>query len=110
MGAPILQLGCTIQCPHGGMTSVINTNTRVKVGGNYALLSTDTYTIAGCPFMISNSPHPCVTIQWTAPAQRVKVSGNPVLLQTSVGLCKAADQLLQGTALISGVQTRVKGM
>ena len=110
MGAPILQLGCTIQCPHGGMTSVINTNTRVKVGGNYALLSTDTYTIAGCPLMVGSSPHPCVTIQWTAPAQRVKVNRNPVLLQTSVGLCKAADQLLQGTALISGVQTRVKGM
>lgn len=110
MGAPILQLGCTIQCPHGGMASVINTNTRVKVGGNYALLATDTYTIAGCPFTMGTSPHPCVTIQWTAPAQRVKVNGKPVLLQTSVGLCKAADGLVQGTALISGVQTRVKGM
>ena len=111
MGAPILQLGCTIQCPHGGRASVVNTNTRVRLSGNYALLATDTYTIAGCPFTLpSGAPHPCVTIQWTAPAQRVTVNGNHVLLQTSVGLCKAADQLVQGTALVSGVQTRVKGM
>lgn len=110
MGTPILQLGCTIQCPHGGTATVSNTNIRLKVGGNYALLVTDTYTIAGCPFTVGTSPHPCVTIQWTAHAQRVKVNGNPVLLQTSVGLCKAADQLVQGTALVNGVQTRVKGM
>ncbi len=110
MAAPILQLGVTIQCPHGGMGNVVNTNTRVKVDGAFALLATDTYTITGCPFAIGTSPHPCVTIQWTAPAQRVLVDGNPVLLQTSIGLCKAADQLVQGTAIVSGVQTVAKGM
>jgi hypothetical protein len=109
MGAPILQLGCTIQCPHGGTASVINTNLRVKVGGGYALLAPDTYLIAGCPFFLGPSPHPCLTIQWMAPAQRVRVIGQPVLLQTSIGLCKAADGLVQGVALISGVQMSVKG-
>lgn len=111
MAAPILQLGVTMQCPHGGTGSVVNTNTRVKVGGGFALLATDTYTIAGCPFTLpSGTPHPCVTIQWTAPATRVKVGGNPVLLQSSVGLCTAADQAVQGTAIVSGVQTQAKGM
>lgn len=111
MGAAILQLGCTIKCPHGGTGSVVNTNTRVKVDGNFALLSTDTYTIAGCPFTLPGpKPSPCVTVQWTAEATRVKVTNKPVLLQTSVGLCKSAEQVVQGTAIVSGVQTRVKGL
>jgi hypothetical protein len=111
MAAPILQLGCTIRCPHGGMASVVNTNTRVKVGGNYALLSTDAYTVAGCPFILPGlKPQPCVTIQWQSEAKRVKVAGSPVILQTSVGLCKSAEQVAQGTALVSGVQARVKGV
>jgi hypothetical protein len=105
-----LQLGCTIQCPHGGMASVANTNTRVKVGGDYALLSTDTYTVAGCPFMVGGKLQQCVTIQWQAEARRVKVSGKPVLLQSSVGLCKSAEQLVQGIAIVTGVQSRVKGV
>ena len=110
MGAPVLQLGCTIQCPHGGMASVVSTNTRVKVGGNYALLSTDTYTVAGCPFTVGPKVQPCVTVQWQAEAKRVKVSGTPVLLQSSVGLCKSAEQVVQGVAMVTGVQTRVKGV
>ena len=110
MGAPVLQLGCTIKCPHGGMANVANTNTRVKVGGNYALLSTDAYTIAGCPFTVGTKPQPCVAIQWQSEARRVKVAGGPVLLQTSIGLCKSAEQVVQGTALVTGVQTRVKGV
>jgi len=110
MSAPILQLGCMIQCPHFGIASVTNTNTLVRVSGSYALLATDTYTIAGCPFPMGNQPHPCVTIQWTKPAQKVNVDGNRVLLQSSIGLCKAADGLIQGTALVTGVQNRVRGI
>jgi hypothetical protein len=110
VGTPILQQGCTIQCPHGGTASVVNTNTRVKVGGNYALLSPDTYTVAGCPFMVGPKPQPCVTIQWQAAAVRVKVSGKPVILQNSVGLCKSAEQVVQGVAIVTGVQPRVKGV
>ncbi|HEY44893.1 MAG TPA: hypothetical protein G4O11_13010 [Anaerolineae bacterium] len=110
MGSFILQFGCTILCPHGGVTNVVTTNSRVRVSGSFALLATDTYTITGCPFTTPAGSHPCVTIQWQNEAKRVKVSGNPVLLQTSIGLCKAADGVVQGTALITGVQTRVRGM
>ncbi len=108
--AAILQMGCTIQCPHGGTVSVVPSNQKVKLDSMAALLENDTFTIAGCPFMMGSSPHPCVTIQWVAPATRVKVNGTAVLLESSVGLCKAADQMIQGPAIVSGVQTRVKGM
>jgi hypothetical protein len=110
VGARVLQMGCTIRCPHGGTTNVLTANRRVKVGGGFALLATDTYTIVGCPFQIGTAPHPCVTIRWLNPALRVRVERKPVLLQSTTGLCLAADGAPQGTALISGVQTRVSGV
>ncbi len=110
MAAAILQMGCTIQCPHGGQASVVPTNTRVKVDGAFALLPNDTFLIAGCPFTLPPStPSPCLTIQWSAEAVRVKVTGTGPLLETSVGLCKAATGAVQGPATVSGAQTKVKG-
>lgn len=110
MGAPILQLGCTTQCPQGGTTNAVPAKARVKVGGNYALPVTDTYIVAGCPFILPGpKPSPCLTMQWQAEAQRVRVTGKPVLLQTGVGLRKSPEGLVRGTAIISGVQTQVTG-
>jgi hypothetical protein len=109
VSAAILQLGLTAQCPHGGLAMPVNSNTRVRVAGAFALLASDPWTVAGCPLNVSGAPHPCLTVEWSGAATRVKVGGQPVLLQTSVGLCKAADQAVQGTLLLSGVQTRVMG-
>jgi len=110
MGANILDMGCTIQCPHGGQATVTPGNTRVKVGGNLALLVSDTMTIAGCPFVIATAPSPCVTIQWQAPATRDTVNGTSVLLQSSLGLCMSAANAPQGMAIVNGVQTQVAGV
>jgi len=110
MAAHILQLGCTITCPHQGQATVVSGNQKTKADGQFALLATDTATIAGCTFNISGTPSPCLTIQWTMPATRVKVSGTPVLLETSIGLCLSAASAPQGTATISGVQTKVSGI
>jgi hypothetical protein len=110
MGSAILQMGCTIQCPHGGIATVIPSNIRVKVGGGFAILKTDTMIIAGCPFMIGPTPSPCISIQWLNEAKRVKVQGTPVLLESSIGLCKSAANAPQGTAIIQGVQRRVTGL
>ncbi len=111
MGAAILQQGCTIQCPHGGQAAVVPANARVKVDGAFALLPTDVFTIAGCPFTLPGGvPSPCMTIQWLGEATRVKIEGTGPLLETSVGLCKAATQAVQGTALVSGSQTKVKAV
>lgn len=106
----ILQMGCTIQCPHGGMVTPIPTNMRVKVNGAFALLASDQFVVAGCPFTIGVVYHPCVLVEWQMPATRVKVNGQAVLLESSIGLCKAADQAVQGVAMVSGAQTKVKGI
>jgi hypothetical protein len=105
--AHILQLGCTIACPHQGQASPVPGNTKMKVDGAFALLVNDTMPIAGCTFNVSGSPSPCLTIRWTMPAMKVKVDGTPVLLDSSIGLCLNPAQAPQGTATISGAQTKV---
>lgn len=109
MGSYIMQMGCQIQCPHGGLATVIPSNTRVKVDTGFALLSSDIMTITGCPFTIGTTPSPCVTIQWVNDATQVKILGKPVLLDTSLGLCKNPAGVPQGNAIVNGVQRRVKG-
>ena len=111
MGVPILDMGCTIQCPHGGQATIITTNTSVKVGGNFAILESDVMISAGCPVTLpAPKPSPCIAIQWTGSAQKVKVNGTPVLLQSSVGLCKSPEGAPQGPAIVTGVQTKVMGV
>ncbi len=109
MPGAILQQGCMIQCPHGGVAQVVTSNRKVKLGGSPVLLPTDTFIVAGCPFTIGTKPQPCLTIEWMLEAVRVKADGVGVLLESSVGLCKSAEGVPQGTALVSAVQTRVKG-
>jgi hypothetical protein len=86
----------------------VTTNSKVQVGGGYALLVGDQFPIAGCTYMMGQVPHPCMTISWSSPAQKVTVSGSAVLLESSQGQCTAADQAVQGMASVSGVQTKVK--
>ena len=74
MPSAILQMGCTIQCPHGGQATAVPSNTKVKVDGAFALLPSDTFTIAGCSFMIGTVASPCMTIQWLGEATKVKAT------------------------------------
>ena len=109
MASAILQMGCTIQCPHGGSASAVPSNSKVKVDGAFALLPNDTFIIAGCSFTLPpGTPSPCLTIQWLGEATKVKINGTGPLLESSTGLCKAATQAPQGQASISGAQTTVK--
>lgn len=109
MPGSLLQSGCVLQCPHGAPVQVVPSQRRVTLGGAPALLVADSYVVVGCPFILGLVPHPCVSVQWVGQATRVAVDGQPVLLDSSVGLCRAADGVVQGTVLISGVQTKASG-
>ena len=78
------------------------------------LLLTDTFPVAGCPFQVpigtGTKPQPCVKIQWTVPAARVKVNGTPVLIATSTGMCQSAEQIPQGPPVVAGFQTGDRDM
>lgn len=98
-----------MMCPHGGQVTVIPSQTKMKLGGSPALLASDAAIVVGCAFAPGPKPQPCVSVQWVGQATRVKVNGQPVLLQSSSGLCKSAEGIVQGTVIITGVQTKVSG-
>jgi hypothetical protein len=109
-----IQVGATIQCPHGGQATIASTNIRVKAGGMAVALADDPTTVAACPFQVpigtGTKPQPCVKVQWTVPAGRVKVMGRSVLLKDSTGVCQSVEQIPQGAPSVTVTQVRVKGM
>lgn len=109
MPGPLLHVGATAVCPHGGQMSTITTNSRVLVSGQPVAALSDMYLVAGCALNVSGFPHPCVTVRWLTPATRVFVNGQPAILQTSIGLCQAADLVTQGAPIVVATQTRVIG-
>src|SRR3954451_5369387 len=99
-------------CPHGGQVTAIPSSPRVTVGGQPVTTVADQYVLAGCPSAIlpAPGPHPCIKVQWLLPATRVTVSGQPVILQSSSGLCLAPDQAPQGPPTVTVTQVRASGM
>jgi hypothetical protein len=106
----LLNTESVLMCPHGGTVQIISSNTRVQVGGSYAARSSDTFIIAGCPFILGLVPHPCVQVQWVMPAERSEVMSDFTLTEASVGLCIAPDQAPQGTVLVVTTQPQVGGL
>jgi len=100
----------TMMCPHGGQVIAAPGSTRVSLSGTPAVRAGDTFTVAACAFMIGLSPHPCTTVRWISPAQRVTIAGDSALTTDSVGLCTAADGAAQGPVQIVATQLRASGL
>jgi hypothetical protein len=105
----LLNTSSIMMCPHGGTVTVISSNTQVMAAGDPVLRASDTFLIAGCPFVIGIPPHPCVQVQWVQPDTASQVLGDFTLSEDSVGLCVAADMAVQGTVLIVFTQPQVSG-
>ena len=104
-----LTTASVMMCPHGGTVQATSTNTQVQAGGAPILRSSDVFVIAGCPFMIGPVPHPCVTINWVQPAMQSTVLNDPTLTESSVGLCVAPDQAVQGPVSVVTTQPQASG-
>jgi len=104
MATPLLHLGATVLCAHGGQATPTSPSTRVSVGNQpIALLSTP-YAVAACA-LSPTAGGPCVTAQWVRGATRVTAGGVPVVLMDSQALCTPT-----GTPLApASAQTRVTG-
>ncbi len=105
----LMHVGSSAICPHSGQVSIISTNGRVLVSGQPVAVLSDNYLVSGCPFTVPNKPQPCVKVQWLVPASRVLVGGQPVILQTSTGMCQSAEQIPQGAPTVIATQTRASG-
>ena len=104
----LLHVGATLSCPHGGQISIAPGSPRAKVSGQPVATLSDTFLVTGCAFMVGPKPQPCVQVQWTGPAGRVR-AGSPLLLQDSVGMCLSVEQIPAGPPRVLTSQTRVKG-
>lgn len=111
MPGPVFHVGAQAICPHAGTVSTITSNTRVMVSGQPVATLADNYVVAGCPFQVpipaGTKPQPCVKVQWLVPATRVMVNGQPIILQTSTGLCLSVEQIPQGPPTVVATQPRV---
>lgn len=102
MPGPVLHVGATVLCAHGGQAQPTAPNPRVTVSGQPVVTMAAPYVVAGCPFP-PVSGGPCVTAQWVVGATRVLANGQPLVIQTGVAVCVPT-----GTPLFPVVvQTRV---
>lgn len=106
----LLHVGSTVMCPHGGQVTIAPGNPRVTLGGQPAATMSDQFIVAGCAFTLPGpKPSPCIKVQWIAPALRVRIGGQPAILQTSTGLCLSPEQAPQGPPVVATTQPRVRG-
>ena len=105
MPGPLLHVGATVLCSHGGTATPTAPNPRVLVSGQPTAVMSAPWVVAGCPFNVSGSPVPCVTGTWVVAATRVMSLGQPVVLMDSQSVCAP-----NGTPMIPlAAQTRVIG-
>lgn len=105
MPGPVLHVGASVLCAHGGQATPTAPNPRVLVDGQPTVVMTAPYVIAGCPFSVPAGPLPCVTGQWVVAATRVFSNSQQLVLMDSQGVCAP-----NGTPLLPvAVQTRVIG-
>ncbi len=105
-----LTTASTLMCPHGGTVTIAASGEKAQAGGAVMVTSSDTFTIAGCPYQLPTTPptpSPCTTVQWTASQSRIKIGGNAALDESSVGLCIGSGP--QGSVIVQSTQSKVQG-
>jgi hypothetical protein len=106
MPGPLLHVGATVMCAHGGQAQATVPNPRVMVSSMPTVTIAGPWAIAGCTFAPPAGNGPCVTAQFVTSAARVTSNGQPLLLMDSQAMCAPTS-----TPLLPPVtQTRVIGM
>lgn len=87
MPAPILHMGATVLCAHGGQAMPTVPSPVVLVSGMPIATIAAPYAVAGCAFVPPAGNGPCVTAQWVMGAVQVLSQGQPVAIMTGVSMC-----------------------
>lgn len=110
MPGNLFHSGAVAQCPHGGPLTFTPSNTRVLVSAMPVATAADVFTIGGCPFQVpiavGTKPQPCM-MATLAPAAKVLVNGSPAIVSVGLSICRSAEQIPQGPAMILTTQTKV---
>jgi hypothetical protein len=100
----LVHVGAQVLCSHAGQATPTVPNPRVTVSGQPTVLLSTPYVVAGCTFPPPPTANgPCVTGQWLVGTARVTSNGQPLLVQSSQGICAPTGTPL----LIVMTQTRV---
>lgn len=107
MAGFLVDAGAQVLCAHGGQAQPTVPNSRVLVSGQPTVLMTSPYAVTGCTFPPPPTANgPCVTAQWLTGTTRVLSNGQPLLVQSSQGICMPT-----GTPLsIVFMQSRVSAL
>lgn len=104
MPGPIVHIGATVMCSHGGQATPSAPFARVMVGGQPVVTQPTPYLIAGCTFPPPTAANgPCVTGQWLTGSVRVLAGGMPLVLMDSQSICAPTGTPMAATV----VQPRV---
>jgi hypothetical protein len=87
MPGPILHMGATVLCSHGGQAMPTVPSPVVSTSGMPAATIAAPYLVAGCPFVPPGGNGPCITGQWVVGATRVLSQGQPLAIMTGVAVC-----------------------
>ncbi|MGO9394027.1 MAG: hypothetical protein ACLP7A_05380 [Desulfobaccales bacterium] len=87
MPGPILHMGATVLCSHGGQAIPTAPSPRVLVSGMPIATIAAPYAVAGCAFVPPVGNGPCLTGQWVMGAVQVTSEGQPVAIMTGVSVC-----------------------
>lgn len=102
MPGPILHLGASVLCMHGGPAQPTAPFPRVTVSGQPVVTLATPHVVASCALASTSTP-PCVSAQWVVGAVRVLAGGTPVAIATGTAVCVPT-----GTGLLPvAFQTRV---
>jgi hypothetical protein len=95
MGAPVITSQTPVNCGHAGIATHIPTQIRVRMSGSPAATAADQHVVAGCSLTGTGTP-PCVVLAWSVPALRVRASGQPLLIQTSMPIATGPGIVMPG--------------
>jgi len=87
MPGPILHVGATVLCSHGGQAVPTVPSLRVMVSGQPVATIGAPYAVAGCAFVPPAGNGPCLTGQWVVGTVRVLSLGQPLAIMTGVSVC-----------------------
>ncbi len=87
MPGPVLHVGATVLCSHGGQAQATVPNPRVTVSGQPTVAQPGPWLVAGCPLPPPPSANgPCVSASFLTGSVRVLSLGQPLVLMDSVSI------------------------
>lgn len=104
MAGFLIHLGATVECMHGGKAFPTSPNARVTIGGQPAATMSTLWLVSGCALPSPPEANgPCMTATWVSASSRVRVGGQPVLIDDGHAVCAPSGTPL----LVRANQSRV---